>query len=423
MPWGLAISPHGDRAYVVNRASSAIRAIDLATTLARVVTIDREPVEVAIAPDGRMAYVTSTIDNAVVPIELPTLEVLPSIPVGLFPRGIAITPDGRTIFVANSNADTLSVIDLDERDLTATIEMGVNAIPTSVAITPDGSRVIVGTHAGDVHILDALTRERLLRVAVGGQALRLGIGPSMIVASQTGASFAIGDDEGLDAFGFGRYIPFNGGVLRATGHFSTRKRLSMLAAGGAIDTQQYRVEMAGGTTNDGVLVKQGRGVLILGGVCTHPLTRVEEGTLVVRGTHMGRVTVGRAAVLAGTGSVGDVEAGVGMISPGDDRPGTLHARHLTMGPGSELLLDIGGGVPGQDGDRLTVDGTAAIDGATLHLRLIGPAERGCVWVIVNNALGTFAGLPEGAVVKTSYAEFRITYAGGRSGRDVTLTAC
>lgn len=448
MPWGIALTAEGDKALVVNRGSGALWAIDLAAHIANAVVVDREPVEVAIAPDGQTAYVTSTIDNTVVPIAMPSLEVQRSIPVGLFPRGLAITPDSREVFVANSNDDSITVIDAARRTVTGSIDMDTNAIPTGVAITPDGKRLLVGTHAGYVRIIDVATRQHIMRIYVGGQALRVSVGAMMIVPGGTsGAPLWISEDEDFTALGFGRFITFNGGVLQATGDWSTRRRVSLLAAGGAIDTQRFHVDLAGGVINDGPLIKHGRGTLTLSGLNTHPSTRVEEGTLIVTGSHAGRIVIGAAGILAGTGSVGAIDAPTGMISPGDalcpssrvpaanglaenpadslaDEGGAmLRATNVTMGPAHALVIDVGAdGRASAACDCLAACGTAVLGGARLVLRQRGAVPRGAELVIVTNAAGSFAGIAEGATLSTAFSRFHLTYRGGHSGRDVVLTA-
>ena len=256
MPWGIALRPQGDRAYVVNRASSTVSAIDLVTrTVIAVMPVDQEPVEIIIAPDGHMAYVTSTIADTVVPIDLDTHTVQPSIPVGLFPRDLAITPDGTQIFVADSDSGTISVIETATQSVIDTIPFG-NVIPSGVTITPDGRHVFVGTQTFFFcAIIDANTHTILNANSVGGQALRVTSTPSMIVPAPSALSIA--NDADLTPLGFGGFITFRGGVLRATNDIFTSRHVSLLSQGGTIDTQQFAVEIAGATVNDGSLAKRG----------------------------------------------------------------------------------------------------------------------------------------------------------------------
>jgi YVTN family beta-propeller protein len=108
-----------------------------------------DPTDVAISPDGRVALVTSSGSDRVAVVDLEKMirmiqasseharkHVLPNhlgkpvefimkhIPTQFSPRGVEITPDGKLAFVANSLDDTLTVIDMDTLEATATIDLG-----------------------------------------------------------------------------------------------------------------------------------------------------------------------------------------------------------------------------------------------------------------------------------------------------------
>jgi hypothetical protein len=148
--------------------------------------------------------------------------------------------------------------------------------------------------------------------------------------------------------------------------------------------------------------------------------------LVGGAVHAGHVTLTGGSWLGGTGRVGDLDVPAGVISPGDSGPGLLQAQNITMNPGSTLLADIRPGAPGTGYDQVVALGTAALNGATLRLRVSGTILPGATFQIVTNTTGAFAGLPEGAVlgvtVGSQLIRFRITYLGGTSGHDAVLTA-
>ncbi len=50
------------------------------------------------------------------------------------PIGIALTPDGRTAFVAHSNADLVSVVDLQSWTVTGTLAAGKE--PDGMGVSP-----------------------------------------------------------------------------------------------------------------------------------------------------------------------------------------------------------------------------------------------------------------------------------------------
>ena len=422
MPWGIAVRPQGDRAYVVNRADSTVSAIDLVTqTVVAVMPVDQEPVEIIIAPDGSRAYVTSTIANTVVPIDLDTHTVQPSIPVGLFPRDLAITPNGKQIFVADSDSGTVSVIDTPSHTVIDTIPLGANSIPSGVDITPDGRHVLVGTQTFTLRIIDAASHTLLSTIPVGGQALRLTSTASMVVPDPQGAILSIANDADFAPLGFGSYITFRKGVLRATNDIFTLRHVSLLPQGGTIDTQHFNVQIAGETVNDGTLAKRGSGTLTLSGNNMHPSTHVFQGTLSVLGTHNGSVRLGTAGTLAGTGTVVYVDASQGVINPGVNAPGDLYAGDVMMSPSHSLVVELNGVMTGQY-DRLLATGSVSINGAKLVVIPGAMMPKGSTFTIVTNANGQFAGLPEGAMILTVFGKFRISYIGGPTQTDVVLRA-
>ena len=78
------------------------------------------PFGVALSPDGNRLYVAESGINAVAVVDLERLEVLGHIPVGWFPSKVAVTPDGGTLIVANakgwgSGPNGGPAFDMDER--------------------------------------------------------------------------------------------------------------------------------------------------------------------------------------------------------------------------------------------------------------------------------------------------------------------
>ncbi|HET9529122.1 MAG TPA: hypothetical protein VFQ92_02130, partial [Blastocatellia bacterium] len=99
-PTGIAITPDGLRAYVVNQVSRTVSVIDLSTdAVIATIGVGDTATKVAITPDGSRAYVTNQSDNTVSVIATATNAVIDTIAVGSSPVGIAIS--------ALSPADTM----------------------------------------------------------------------------------------------------------------------------------------------------------------------------------------------------------------------------------------------------------------------------------------------------------------------------
>ena len=197
---------------------------------------------------------------------------------------------------------------------------------------------------------------------------------------------------------------------------------------------------AGGT--GGALTKVGSGMLALGGANTYTgATTVSAGTLLVIGSIISATTVESGANFGGSGTVGTVSVqNGGTLAPGPSfgvpelrvTYGTLSTQALSLVAGATLEIEIARPLPapGPDQfDRLNVTGSVSLGGATLDVALLGgySPPTGAAFVIVDNdgtdpISGTFAGLPEGAIVTAGANRFSITYRGGTNANDVVLTS-
>jgi YVTN family beta-propeller protein len=130
------------------------------------------PVEAAFTPDAKYAYVsnysmygvgegpegsdTCTPASAqaagdtpsyVYRVNTSTLAIDQVIQVGLVPKFLQVTPDGRYVLVANWCSWNLSIIDVAQAKVVATLPMG--AYPRGIAISPDSSTAYVAIMGGD----------------------------------------------------------------------------------------------------------------------------------------------------------------------------------------------------------------------------------------------------------------------------------
>lgn len=158
-PSGVAITPDGRYAYVVDRGANALSIIDgpgtaTPTVSPTMVHVGTKPVSIAITPDGKYAYVPNAFDNTVTVVagvDTPAPSVLATLHVGSQPIGVAITPDGQYAYVANAGADSLSVIDNADSATPSVspVALTVGTNPALPVITPDGHYLYVATTALD----------------------------------------------------------------------------------------------------------------------------------------------------------------------------------------------------------------------------------------------------------------------------------
>jgi autotransporter-associated beta strand protein len=201
-------------------------------------------------------------------------------------------------------------------------------------------------------------------------------------------------------------------------------------------SNQARVEVAGTPmvingviSGTGALTKSISGVLRLtaDNIYTGRTTNL-GGTLVVNGSQPASDIFLYGGTIGGTGVVSSITS-LGFndpkISPGDDGPGRLTTSNIVLNFSTGFDVELNGTSPGTNYDQLRVFGTVNLANAILNPILgFAPGVSNSFTIIDNDGVdavvGTFAGLPEGAMFGVNGTPFRITYVGG-SGNDVVIT--
>ncbi len=177
---GIALIDHGARALVALTFTDELAIVDRATGASTKIKTGIAPFSVIANAAATEAFVSNwggrfpsakdrtsptgndkTADRIVVDrygiaasgtiarVDLKTLQVTQTIEVGLHPSGMALDESARLLYVANSNSDSVSVVDLATNGVVATIPVqpfarkvaGVS--PESLALTKDGRRLYV----------------------------------------------------------------------------------------------------------------------------------------------------------------------------------------------------------------------------------------------------------------------------------------
>ena len=90
-----------------------------------------------------------------------------AVPVGRGPEGLDLSPDGRELWTAHSQDGAVSVIDVAQRAVAATIDLKTRR-SNRVKFTPDGAYVLItDLDAGELIVLDARARKEVRRVTLG----------------------------------------------------------------------------------------------------------------------------------------------------------------------------------------------------------------------------------------------------------------
>jgi YVTN family beta-propeller protein len=89
------------------------------------------------------------------------------VPVGTRDEGFDVSPDGKEAWVANAGDGTVSVVDLDTKKVTATLDVQVKSA-NRLKFTPNGKRVLVSMlGSGDLVVLDTATHDVVKRLPIG----------------------------------------------------------------------------------------------------------------------------------------------------------------------------------------------------------------------------------------------------------------
>jgi hypothetical protein len=230
---------------------------------------------------------------------------------------------------------------------------------------------------------------------------------------------------------YGNALTVTGGITNSAGAGTNSVLLSLIAVGALpLDVSAGGSLLLGGSFNgSGTLQKESPGKLRYTGTTMNSFVGsvvVDSGTFQADGSLTdGSFTV-NGGLLDGTGVISSVTMTGGTLKPGDS-PGVLVIQgNLSMTSGTVFEAELNGPLPGSSYDQLQVNGTVNLNGATLNLQPGFTATPGTAFLILVNDLsdpivGTFAGLPEGAVFQAGGQFFSISYKAGTGANDVVVT--
>ncbi len=141
-----------------------------------------------VTKDEKQVYTTNVSSATVSILEqvtFPSSGVAPTrvdwnqtvIPVGKGDEGFDVSPDGKELWTANAQDGSMSVIDLVDRKVTATIDakiMGSNRLKFS----PDGKLVFISSlRDGNLFVYDVASRKEVKRIPIGHGAAGILVDP------------------------------------------------------------------------------------------------------------------------------------------------------------------------------------------------------------------------------------------------------
>ena len=141
-------------------------------------------------------------------VDLAKGVVIKEVEVGLHPSGMALAADGKTIYVANANSDSVSAIDVEKAQVTATIstkpmaDLPAGSAPNALTVSTDGKNLYVANGGNNaIAVIDIATQklEGLIPTGWYPSAVALS-GQGLLVANLKGVG-----SRGTD-FGFATTI-------------------------------------------------------------------------------------------------------------------------------------------------------------------------------------------------------------------------
>jgi hyaluronoglucosaminidase len=176
------------RALTANFSGASVSSIDLSSGRSTDIAVGANPGEVVVNADGRTAYAANQGSNTVSVIDVADGGVTATVPVGRVPAGLALTPDGHTLWVANYTDGTVQPIDTGDLKPGAPVTVGSG--PENMAITPDGRTLYVANiHDNTVSPVD-------LTAGKAETAVPVGPSPFNVVASPDGKTVYVSDSGG-----------------------------------------------------------------------------------------------------------------------------------------------------------------------------------------------------------------------------------
>ncbi|HEY6039518.1 MAG TPA: hypothetical protein VIV58_34800 [Kofleriaceae bacterium] len=141
MPRALAVSPDGKTLFVTGERAGALFAIDVASSRIRSVKVGSEPIGVLVAADGTAVYVACAQDDAVVRIDPASLVVTGRVAVAAEPWALAWSSTG-SLLVSHLLAPAITTID------PATLAVAATWTVPAIAPRDNDARLPHGTPRG-----------------------------------------------------------------------------------------------------------------------------------------------------------------------------------------------------------------------------------------------------------------------------------
>ncbi len=184
------------RAFVANIRSGSVTAVDVARgERIKIIPTGAGAEGLGLAPDGREVWVSNRAADRISIIDTETLTVVDTLACAAFPIRLKFTPDGRYVLVSNARSGDVAVFDARRRREIRRIDMNVAAVsdkdrrlfsdrfgaspvPVGILIPPSGrTAYVANTNADVVTVLDLERWQIVGRLQTGKEPDGLGYTP------------------------------------------------------------------------------------------------------------------------------------------------------------------------------------------------------------------------------------------------------
>lgn len=191
----VALAPKHGRAFVANIGSGSVTVIDLerGRRVANIET-GKGAEGIAVSPDQREVWVTNREANTVSILDAASLEVAATLESKAFPIRVKFTPDGKHALVSNARSGDVAVFDTATRREVQRVPMNVEAkkdatgavrlfgkqfgqspVPVGILVVPELQRAFVAnTNADIISVIDLETWQIIDRLSAGKEPDGLG---------------------------------------------------------------------------------------------------------------------------------------------------------------------------------------------------------------------------------------------------------
>ena len=219
VPTDVTVDAAGTFAYVTNQWSSNIGVIDLGTnTQVASISVSGDPFRVRLSPDGGSLFVTGNADSLFI-IDVQSRQITGRLGIGLDANGLAVDGLASRLYVSNQSDGTISEVDLTTNTVARTITVGGH--PQDLVLSPGGTLLFVADETGSIQVWSLREGSKRADIAVPGGAFAMAVSPDwrqLYVTSALGGAIYLLDWK-------------SGAVLKTVTTGGTPRRIGFAADG------------------------------------------------------------------------------------------------------------------------------------------------------------------------------------------------